>query len=196
MMPGKMYRFTRSIPVLLALFVSLCLGSTPVSADTTAETGVSVVLTDAGSLDVQWGGDGIAFTLDGENPAPTASESAIATTTLLIVVHDTRADADRTGYVIAVASDGFTSADAATSIGPELLMVTDLTGSPDSNAAQYVIGSTFASPVTALSVETGAAAVDTTIAVTVRMTIPSGTQPGSYTGGFTLDVTPSTTPNV
>jgi len=181
---------------MLALVASLWLGPMAVSADTTAETGVSVVVADAGSLDVQWGGDGIAFTLDGNNPAPTASESAIATTTLLIVVHDTRADADRTGYSIDVASAGFTSADAVTSIGPDLLMVTDLTGLPDSTAAQYLIGSTFLSPVTVLSVKTGAAAVDTTIAVTVRMTITSGTMPGSYTGGFTLDVTPSTTPRV
>jgi len=178
------------------LLISLCLGANTASADTTAETGVSVVLSDAGSLDVQWGGDGFAFSVDGNNPAPTASESALATTTLLIVVHDTRADADRSGYTIAVASTGFTSADTETSLGPDLLMVTDLTGSPESDAAQYVIGSTFVSPVTVLSVETGAAAVDTTIAVTVRMTIPSGTQPGSYTGGFTLDVTPSTTPSV
>ena len=186
----------RVAPLMLALVASLWLGPMAVSADTTAETGVSVVVADAGSLDVQWGGDGIAFTLDGNNPAPTASESAIATTTLLIVVHDTRADADRTGYSIDVASAGFTSADAVTSIGPDLLMVTGLTGLPDSTAAQYLIGSTFLSPVTVLSVQTGAAAVDTTIAVTVRMTITSGTMPGSYTGGFTLDVTPSTTPRV
>src|SRR6478735_113661 len=196
MMHGKMSVFARVIPAMLALFVSLCLGYSTASADTTAETGVSVVLTDAGSLDIQWGGDGFAFSVDGNNPAPTASESALATTTLLIVVHDTRADADRSGYTIAVASTGFTSADTETSLGPDLLMVTDLTGSPESDAAQYVIDSTFVSPVTVLSVETAAAAVDTTIAVTVRMTIPSGTQPGSYTGGFTLDVTPSTTPSV
>jgi hypothetical protein len=196
MTKGKLNAFARLISATLALFVSLCLGYSSASADTTAETGISVVLTEAGTLDVQWGGDGFAFTFGGENAGPTASEPAIATATLLIVVHDTRADADRSGYTIAVASAGFTSADTATSISPDLLMVTDLTGSPDSNAAQYLIGSTFASPVTVLSVEIGAPAVDTTIAVTVRMTIPSGTQPGSYTGAFTLDVTPSTTPSV
>jgi len=196
MMHRNMESFARLIPAMLALFVSLCLGYSTASADTTAETGISVVLTEAGTLDVQWGGDDPTFTVDGENPGPTASESAVATTTLLIVVDDTRADAARTGYTLTVASAAFTSDEAETVIGPDLLIVTNLTGLPDSTAAQSLIGSKFASPVTVLSVETGAAAVDTTIAITVSMTIPSGTQPGIYTGEFTLDVMLSTTPSV
>ena len=67
MMPGKLNLFACLIPIALALFVSLCLGTPIASADTTAETGVTVELTDAGTLDVQWGGDDPTFTVGGPN---------------------------------------------------------------------------------------------------------------------------------
>ena len=127
-------------------------------------------------------------------PSLTASTPSVtATATLDLVISDSRADGNRTGYTISLAASGF-GAGGDTAIAPSQLMVIAVNGAPDGLSAATAIGQTLDTPVRLVTVAAGASAVDATLAVTVAMTIYAGTPPGSYNGGFSFDVQPFAAP--
>ena len=188
-MPG-----TRPIrtTILAILLLGLTAGiAAPVAADTTTTTTGSVTVTDAGSLDVHWASENVTFLTDGEAPAVTAVDGAEATATFSLVVKDSRAAANTPAYEIRLSADPFTIDGSDQTIPASSLAVTAITGAPDGLDTSAAIGTTLDGDVTVLSVPAGTA-VDTTLAITVTMTIPAGTYPGTFSGGVTIEVLPVT----
>ncbi len=191
--PGRTSRMLmRGVAAICVLLGSL--GMTGVAAtaaaQTTTQTDVTVLITDTGTLDVHWGDGPFQFLANGAAPSVTAVDAAQTTATFSIVIHDTRADSDRTGYAITLTSTGIGADGSAPLLGPEHLLISDLTGLPEGASAPNAIGSTLVAPVTVISVAANAPAIDTTISLAISLTIPAGTFPGTYTGGFSLDVLP------
>lgn len=171
--------------LLCSLFGISCAGSL---AETTSETSVTVEIADAGALDVRWSGEPVVFLVDGSAPAPVAGEQAIATATLTLAIDDTRADAGRSGYTIAIAMDNLSGESG--SIPASALSLLTMEGLPEGANDGAIIGATLDQPRTLLSVADNAAAISTTITVTVQLVIPAGTRPGDYAGAVTLSVGP------
>ena len=188
---SSLSRFARTIRLLIAgLFASaLAIGGVgSVVAQTTTETDVTIVIVNDGTLDVHWGDSPIQFLADGASPTVTAVDSAHATATFSLVIHDTRADSSRAGYSVVLTSAGIGTEGSGAFFGPDHLLVSNLTGLPEGASTPKVIGSTLAEPLTVISVPANAPAVDTTVTTTISLTIPAGTMPGTYSGDFSLDV--------
>ena len=175
-----------AIVLLLCGVFGISCGST--LAETTSETSVTVEIADAGALDVHWSGDPVVFLVDGNAPAPVAGKQAIATATLVLAIDDTRADAGRSGYTVAIAMEHLTGESGA--LPASALSVLAVDGLPEAAIAGSVIGTTLDQPRTLLSVADDAAAISVTITITVQLVIPAGTRPGDYTGAVTLSVGP------
>jgi hypothetical protein len=179
----------------LSALVALLGGGQAVLADTTTETGISVTIVDAGSLDVAWAGEGSTFLVNGEPPAISAgSPTVTATAAFSVVIADSRWGDALPGYQIALSAGSLTASDSNTAIGPELLTVLDVSGLPEGLSAATAIGATLDGPVTILSVPDGAPAVNTTLVVTVAMTIEAGIMPGAYDGRLAFEVIPALGP--
>lgn len=180
---------------LVAVAGLLGVGGRIASAETSTETGVSVIIVDEGVLDVSWGEGDLAFLQDGDNPALTAASPAVtATATFSLAIADSRADANRHGYSIAVSAGSFTAVGSTSPIGPDMLAIVGIGGLPEGSSGESPIGATLDSPVTVVTVASGASPVETTVTITIAMTISPGTMPGKYTGAIILDVLPLTAP--
>jgi hypothetical protein len=117
-----------------------------------------------------------------------AGKATTATSTFSLVVTDTRPDETRAGYAISLAAQPFTADGSRTVIGPEMLSIVGVSGLPGGGTSSLV--ATLDAPVTILSVADGAAAVSTTLTITIAMTLMPGMMPGNYAGAITFDVIP------
>jgi hypothetical protein len=190
----------RLILVFVALGIALGTTAANVHAQTTAETGVSITIVDDtpiddGDLAIAWATENAIFLAGDDAPALTAANpSATVSATFALTIDDTRADPDRSGYTISLRAGAFTAADSASVITPDLLAIANVTGLPEGASPAMAMGQALDTPVTILSVPTGADPVATTVTVTVTMTLPPGTMPGTYRGGLAFDVVPLTGP--
>jgi hypothetical protein len=159
---------------------------------------VLVEIVDEGTLTIGWGEESPAFLVNGESPSLTAyTPSVTATASFSLVIEDTRADESRDGYVIRLQASPFSSDGAPSAIQPGQLTVTGVTGVtglPDGIPVTTANGQSLDSPVNVLTVPNGAAALDTTLAITVAMTLLPGTMPGAYTGSLIFDLLPWVAP--
>ena len=188
-MSGATSTRRRFVGIIALGTLALLAGAPDAHAETTSETGVSVEFADTGTLDIHFSDEPVQFLSNGEDPAPTAVDAAIATGTLTLIVHDTRADAERHGYTVAFSSTGLETDEGAL-LEASHLAVLDIEGLPEGVSAAQLVGVTLEQPVTLLTVRDGDAAIDATLAITIQLTIPSGSMPGSYSGGFVPSGTP------
>jgi hypothetical protein len=171
--------------LLLGLAASL---AAPVAADTSTTTGGSVTITDAGTLDIHWQGEGATFLANGESPSVTAVDGATVTATFTLVIDDTRAAESRPGYEVRLSADPFTITGTDHLIPAAQLSITDITGLPDGLDASAALGLPLDAAVTLLTVPAGADPVNATLAVTITMTIPAGTFPGTFGGAIDAEI--------
>lgn len=183
----------RLVLVLVALGIALGATTASVQAETSAETGVSITIVDdtpidEGDLTIAWASHNATFLASGDAPTLTAANpSATVSATVSLTIDDTRTDPNRSGYAVSLRTGAFTAECSPSVIGPDQLVIANITGLPDGTSAATAIDQALDSPVT---VANGFPAVSTTLTVTIAMTLP----PGTYSGGITFDVLPLTGP--
>jgi hypothetical protein len=189
---------TRSAPllhrfgtVLLVLLLTL-LGAPNARADTSSQTSVTFDIVDQGRLDIAWAPDVPAFTVSGEAPVLTATSPPVeAIANFQLHISDTRADGNRTGYAITIQSTAFTPTRSGATIQPGQLHISAITTEPAGirlNSA--ATAATLDRQITILTVESGAAAVNATVTISVALLLMPGMVATSYSGSLWFDVLP------
>lgn len=154
-------------------------------------TGITFDIVDEGTLSISWGAETPAFTVNGDAPSLTATSPPVkAAATFTLLIADTRADENRTGYAIAISASIFTAEGSPTPITPDRLHIDMLTASVDGIVNPAAIGATLDQPVTVVSTPPPAPAGDIAITLTVVMTLTPGIAPGAYSGSVTLSLLP------
>jgi hypothetical protein len=175
----------------LAALAMLVPAAPNVIADTSSQTSVTFEIVNEGQLDISWASEVPAFTVNGEAPVLTAtSPPTEAFAEFRLVISDTRADGNRTGYAVTVQSSAFTASGSMTVIQPDQLRVSGITADPTGTHLDTIAGVALNQPVTILTVENGAPAVNATVTITVAMLIAPGMAAASYSGSLWFDLLP------
>lgn len=155
------------------------------------EAKVTVSIVDEGELKVFWTGESPVFLVDGKAPTLTSFTSqVVATAAFAIQIADTRPEQTRTGYTIGIIATPFVAADGSTEITPESLSILAVEGLQGAYLEEAAVDSTLESLVSIVTVEDGATAIDSIVAITVGMTLSTGMEGDVYSGGLEFQVLP------
>lgn len=182
----------RVVAVLLTLLSVMAAFLPSAAGQTSTSTGVSVQVSDKGTLEIAWLAEGYAFAGEGGGALEVSAEGgATASSVFSFDIDDTRTGANRPSYSVSLRLDPFVVNETGQTFGAESVRITAIEGLPSNVQSGIVLDKNLGTAVPLFSVDKTGGRIDATVSVTLTMVVPPGTGAGTYTSVATLDVIPA-----